>query len=168
MPSSTVPADRELHPILVARLEEIAKHHGGRVPLHGRLFAQWMHHAYPRECPYPHLSGTVRSQSSTSPLETSVIKSADMLDVVAKHKAEHAESIVESMDECTAWSDHEELFVGGSELGASGSAHVSTLRSMAYVGALASVASVLARQAAVGTRISGKASGTPAGKDFFV
>merc|ERR1719401_3031441 len=32
---------------LVARLEQIAAHHGGLVPLHGRLFAQWMHHAYP-------------------------------------------------------------------------------------------------------------------------
>merc|ERR1719394_778451 len=30
----------------VARLEEVAGHHGdGRVPLHGRLFAQWLHHA---------------------------------------------------------------------------------------------------------------------------
>lgn len=27
------------------------------MPLHGRLFMQWLHHAYPRECPYPHLSG---------------------------------------------------------------------------------------------------------------
>merc|ERR1719221_2229657 len=31
---------------------------GGLVPLHGRLFMQWMHHAYPRECPYPHAAGT--------------------------------------------------------------------------------------------------------------
>merc|ERR1719343_1461059 len=30
-----------------------------RVPLHGRLFAQWLHHAYPRECPFPHVSGAV-------------------------------------------------------------------------------------------------------------
>eukprot|EP00929_Paragymnodinium_shiwhaense_P056795 TRINITY_DN2843_c0_g3_i1.p2 TRINITY_DN2843_c0_g3~~TRINITY_DN2843_c0_g3_i1.p2 ORF type:complete len:574 (-),score=182.05 TRINITY_DN2843_c0_g3_i1:51-1772(-) len=41
------------------RLDEIATHHGGTVPLHGRLFAQWMHLTYPRECPYPHRSGTV-------------------------------------------------------------------------------------------------------------
>merc|ERR550525_2295854 len=167
--SSTVPAGRELHPILVARLLEISRHHSGRVPLHGRLFAQWMHHAYPRECPYPHLSGTVRSQSTTSPLETSVVKSADMLDVVARHKAEHAESVVESMDECTAWSDREELFVGGSEYGVDRSVGASTLlRPIAYLAVLASVASVLARQAASGNRIPGKAAGASAGKDFFV
>ncbi|CAE7211809.1 unnamed protein product [Symbiodinium sp. CCMP2592] len=30
------------------------------VPLHGRLFAQWLHHAFPRDCPFPHVSGTAR------------------------------------------------------------------------------------------------------------
>merc|ERR1712107_499075 len=45
------------------RLREIAKAHGGVVPLHGRLFAQWMHHAFPRECPFPHVSGTKNPQT---------------------------------------------------------------------------------------------------------
>merc|ERR1719343_498663 len=58
MPSATVTANRKLSPLLRSRLNEIAQHHGGVVPLHGRLFAQWMHLAYPRECNYPHLSGT--------------------------------------------------------------------------------------------------------------
>merc|ERR1712217_150110 len=39
---------------------EVAAQHDGRVPLHGRLFAQWMHHAYPHECPYPHKAGSTR------------------------------------------------------------------------------------------------------------
>merc|ERR1719162_1667873 len=59
LPSATVPANRTLPSMLRRRLEEIAQTHGGRVPLHGRLFAQWMHHAYPRECSYPHVSGTI-------------------------------------------------------------------------------------------------------------
>merc|ERR1719215_2186327 len=58
LPSSSVQAGRQLHATLLARLDEIAEHHGGRVPLHGRLFAQWMHHAYPRECPYPNVAGS--------------------------------------------------------------------------------------------------------------
>merc|ERR1719327_1745753 len=58
LPSATVPAPRILSDDLHNRLGEIAEHHGGRVPLHGRLFAQWLHHAYPRECPFPHKSGT--------------------------------------------------------------------------------------------------------------
>merc|ERR1719277_949538 len=62
LPSDTVDAPRNLSSSLVARLEQVAAHHDGLVPLHGRFFAQWMHHAYPLECPYPHAGGT------TSPL----------------------------------------------------------------------------------------------------
>jgi hypothetical protein len=55
---SAAEKSRTLTPTLLAKLEEVARHHGGRFPLHGRLFAQWMHQAYPRECPYPHVTGT--------------------------------------------------------------------------------------------------------------
>ena len=37
----------------------------GTVPLHGRLFAQWVHHASPRECPLPSHCGK-RSTSDAS------------------------------------------------------------------------------------------------------
>jgi len=60
LPSATVEAPRTLPASLVRRLEEIAEHHGGRVPIHGRLFAQWMHHAYPRECTFPTAPGTAQ------------------------------------------------------------------------------------------------------------
>jgi len=53
LPSATVEAPRTLPASLLTRLDEIAAHHGGEVPLHGRLFSQWLHHAYPRECPFP-------------------------------------------------------------------------------------------------------------------
>ena len=49
MASDTVAAPRELSEQLRNRLQEVAEMHGGRVPIHGRLFAQWMHHAFPRE-----------------------------------------------------------------------------------------------------------------------
>ena len=55
-------------PSLERRLSDIADHHGGMVPLHGRLFAQWLHHLHPHECPYPHMSGT------TSPLRPEVFE----------------------------------------------------------------------------------------------
>jgi len=61
--STDVAAPRELPPALLARLQEIAAYHGGEVPLHGRLFAQWMHHAYPRECPFPQLEGSIHPQT---------------------------------------------------------------------------------------------------------
>ncbi|CAK0869407.1 unnamed protein product, partial [Prorocentrum cordatum] len=63
MPSDTVAAPRNLSAALLSRLEEVAASNGGKVPLHGRLFAQWMHHAFPRECPYPHEHGTTSPQT---------------------------------------------------------------------------------------------------------
>mmetsp|Transcript_122521 Transcript_122521/g.212575 ORF Transcript_122521/g.212575 Transcript_122521/m.212575 type:complete len:607 (+) Transcript_122521:125-1945(+) len=54
LPSSTVRSNRTLTLGLPRRLEKIAKLHGGLVPIHSRLFRQWLHEAYPRECGYPH------------------------------------------------------------------------------------------------------------------
>jgi hypothetical protein len=64
LPSATVQAPRELPASLLGRLDQIASSHGGHVPLHGRLFAQWMHHAFPRECPFPHEAGTTNPQTA--------------------------------------------------------------------------------------------------------
>jgi hypothetical protein len=61
--SESVKAPRQLSATLTKRLQDIAALHGGQVPLHGRLFAQWMHHAFPRECPFPHLTGTINPQT---------------------------------------------------------------------------------------------------------
>jgi len=63
LPSDTVAAPRNLSAGLVQRLREVALVNHGRVPLHGRLFAQWMHHAYPHECPYPHEAGKTNPQT---------------------------------------------------------------------------------------------------------
>jgi len=54
---------RKLPPSLVERLTEVAVHNGGFVPVHGRLFAQWMHHVFPRECPYPQEAGSTSPQT---------------------------------------------------------------------------------------------------------
>merc|ERR1719220_1034735 len=60
-PSDTVSAPRGLAVPLRRRLDDIDDRHGGRIPIHGRLFAQWMHHAFPNECPFPHVSGSLAS-----------------------------------------------------------------------------------------------------------
>merc|ERR1711953_1080421 len=67
--SSTVQAPRSLGAPLLYRLNEISEGHGGTVPLHGRLFAQWMHHAFPRECPFPHVAGTKNPQTPSEWIE---------------------------------------------------------------------------------------------------
>jgi len=55
--SDTIAAPRNLSRSLRHKLDRIAEQHKGYVPLHGRLFAQWMHHAFPNECPLPQRSG---------------------------------------------------------------------------------------------------------------
>jgi len=56
--SSTVEAPRILPDVLQHKMRDVADHHGGMVPLHGRLFAQWLHFSFPNECPYPALQAS--------------------------------------------------------------------------------------------------------------
>jgi len=53
--SAYVDAPREMPHDLRQKLWIIADRHRGMVPLHSRLFAQWLHFAFPAECPFPHI-----------------------------------------------------------------------------------------------------------------
>lgn len=53
-------------PALEERLHAIASRNGGEVPLHGRLFEQWLHFAFPRECPHP-LDVNMETAATASP-----------------------------------------------------------------------------------------------------
>merc|ERR1719414_846446 len=53
--------DVHLDASLVSQLESIAAAHGGQVPIHGRLFAQWLHYVFPRDCAFPHKAGSVKA-----------------------------------------------------------------------------------------------------------
>jgi len=64
-PSSPTDDPPVLAGALSEQLKRVAESHGGRVPLHGRLFAQWMHYAYPRECPFPHKTGSFEQHTLT-------------------------------------------------------------------------------------------------------
>merc|ERR1719408_587728 len=71
--SATMPNNRTLSPWLIHRLDEVSKHHSGMIPLHGRLFAQWLHYAFPRECNFPHVAGTIDPQRPEDLLQTSSV-----------------------------------------------------------------------------------------------
>jgi len=108
LPSDSVDAPRNLSSTLRGRLDEIARHHGGAVPLYGRLFSQWMHHAYPRECPFPHVSGTT---SPMSPVQWMVDGRSDE---ASKEEVEKYLAMVPEQDsvaEELPWSTVEELVV---------------------------------------------------------
>jgi len=48
---------------LDSQLRRIADTHRGKIPLHGRLFSQWMHYAFPQECPFPHPGGKAAART---------------------------------------------------------------------------------------------------------
>jgi len=112
--SSTVSVPRNLSATLLGRLNDIAKQHGGVVPLHGRLFAQWMHHAFPHECPYPHLSDTTTQQTADEWLSESGIDSTateEEMIQFTNFSAKASSQGDETQEEITQWSYEEELLV---------------------------------------------------------
>merc|ERR1712194_867330 len=134
--SDTVDAPRNLSSILRGRLDEIAQQNGGEVPLHGRLFSQWMHHAYPRECPFPHVSGT------TTPLSPSQwMRQSGQSDIATKEEVgvhigmEDGETSIEELP----WTSIEELLA---DVKPPSTARVSTvLRGLVALTAIVSVGS---------------------------
>merc|ERR1719401_1935719 len=90
--SDTVDAPRNLSSALLGRLDEIAKLHGGEVPVYGRLFSQWMHHAYPQECPFPQVSGT------TSPLTVEQWLAQGQSDVASMEEVDKYMNLVPSAE----------------------------------------------------------------------
>merc|ERR1719343_855256 len=160
MPSDTVDANRKLSPLLRSRLNQIALHHDGVIPLHGRLFAQWMHLAYPRECNYPHLSGTTyrktmeeweaetgeRSGSTMEELHdwTARLEENERLKQSSGAAASSPSSEGDVLEgECGMWTMEEELFVERPSSQGRKIASKSSLRAvfamLAFVFALASM-----------------------------
>merc|ERR1719436_34448 len=108
--SSLAISPRVLPKSLWSRLEEIADRHGGVVQIHGRLFAQWMHHAFPRECPFPHVSGT------TNPLTPDEFESSGQDSVASEEEmrdfiSQSPNKTEQLGDDSLPWSQEEELLV---------------------------------------------------------
>jgi len=94
--------DRELR----QQLMRVADTHGGKVPLHGRLFAQWLHYVFPRECPFPHKAGAA---ATTTPSEFGDEYYASK-DELSKHGAQTIQaSEAEDLEWMSQWSEEEEL-----------------------------------------------------------
>lgn len=119
LPSSTVHAPRNLSQFLLERLEAVAVSNGGKVPLHSRLFGQWLHHAYPRECPYPHLAGTTRPLTAQKFMKETGEKHLASKEEMRQHaesaswSAQGAEAARAALllgdEELLPWSSEEEL-----------------------------------------------------------
>merc|ERR1719189_1583180 len=96
-----------------AQLQRIAQMHGGHVPLHGRLFAQWLHFAFPRDCAFPHKAGDTATLTPAQFGEASMVSAEE----VSRHVAEDVvqqdlagrNMSSEQGEWMTQWSDEEEL-----------------------------------------------------------
>jgi len=73
MSSNSVEAPRDLPQMLVNNLNIIADRNGGDVPIHGRLFAQWLHYAFPNECPFPEMMENTNVLTPTHWFESDIM-----------------------------------------------------------------------------------------------
>merc|ERR1719251_334216 len=113
--SDTVHAPRNLSGALLGRLGQIARFHDGRVPLHGRLFAQWMHHAYPRECSFPHVIGASNRMSPSEWMDIHDIDSAEASehDMALLVNVDDVDTMTnEGKEQALPWTMAEELVAG--------------------------------------------------------
>lgn len=95
---------------LTRQLHEIARASHGRIPLHGRLFTQWLHYVFPQECPFPHKAGTT---TTMTPLEfgQEYMASTEEMGTHASSALPRNISMmmdIHTEDFMTAWSEEEE------------------------------------------------------------
>mmetsp|Transcript_28877 Transcript_28877/g.55735 ORF Transcript_28877/g.55735 Transcript_28877/m.55735 type:complete len:575 (-) Transcript_28877:46-1770(-) len=156
-PSSATPGNWKVEERLMWRLSEVADYHGsGQVPLHGRLFAQWMHHVYPQECAYPHLSGTTQprrpEEFEEETDQDATATEEEMLRLIQEgHQHRSNTTAFDELDACSSmWVMEEELVVP--EASSAGGApiakrtHMSrfAMHCVAVIGAVASLTLALA------------------------
>jgi hypothetical protein len=112
--SDSVHAPRELSAKLAERLNN-ATHEavGGKVPIHGRLFAQWLHHAFPNECPYPHARGTWSYRHPEEWSEEQGFANVAATEEEIEHYCQVDKGLKEGdeMERDIPWSSEEELLI---------------------------------------------------------
>eukprot|EP00928_Gymnodinium_smaydae_P060902 TRINITY_DN447_c1_g1_i1.p1 TRINITY_DN447_c1_g1~~TRINITY_DN447_c1_g1_i1.p1 ORF type:complete len:599 (-),score=108.42 TRINITY_DN447_c1_g1_i1:105-1688(-) len=106
--------------IMETQLRRIAETHGGKVPLHGRLFAQWLHYLMPRQCPFPHKAGAHSAQAPAEFGQDYLVSTADLERHASAEgsDATDASTLSGELDEAqwmSQWSEDEELIADYSE-----------------------------------------------------
>merc|ERR1719263_1424965 len=132
----------------------------------GRLFAQWLHYAYPRECSFPHVSGTIEpirswerdGENITEPrcdrdCQEGIIATSSP----SKKRVPGAIELAE--EESGMWVQHEELVVWqDSSHHHSFSSDLTSVRAIAWAGAILSILVAAVRSLNRGQKCLHKAS----------
>lgn len=98
---------------LATQLQQVANINSGSIPLHGRLFAQWLHFAFPRECPFPHKMGQVSAVTPTQYGDDHLATEDDMRKHASNNTAAALHLAVDKKDLqwMSQWSPEEEFMV---------------------------------------------------------
>lgn len=105
-------AQQSLNGTLRVRLEEIAAgNEENFVPIHGRLFTQWLHYAFPHDCAYPHEVGSLNTMTVGEWLEAK--KETDVSDEVIQNFTQQPHALLPPSPHAGAkmWSAKEELLL---------------------------------------------------------
>jgi len=156
---STAEVPRNLTAPLITLLDKVAEQHRGKVPIHGRLFSQWLHYVFPQECPLPQRNADHNPLTASQWMELgkdAVLSEEELEDISDEEKdtffeedldAEEAKPMDGIHDLLPEWSMEEELYVGYHHEGprrAGGGETSSTWSSVQYVfGALAKLGCVV-------------------------
>jgi len=110
---------KPLSSALDSQLRRIAETHRGKIPLHGRLFSQWMHYAFPQECPFPHPAGKATARTPTEFGDSYAATPQEMKKHAKKKASKLSPSQSLPVDEqwgMTQWLHEEELLAEYMEL----------------------------------------------------
>mmetsp|Transcript_43167 Transcript_43167/g.85492 ORF Transcript_43167/g.85492 Transcript_43167/m.85492 type:complete len:573 (-) Transcript_43167:42-1760(-) len=96
---------------LKAQLQQIAEGSGGKVPLHGRLFAQWLHYVFPQDCAFPHKAGVASVQTPMEFGENFVASQKEMKEHASSSNAIELDANMgkDDLQWMSQWSPEEEL-----------------------------------------------------------
>lgn len=122
--TSTVEAPRSVPRALAKKLHAIARDGAdGEVMIHGRLFAQWLHFAFPHECPYPtvlasasalspaHWLGKSKSATEEERERYVQVEQGAGASAAAQGASDHASAPVANTTDFAAWNDDEVLIL---------------------------------------------------------
>lgn len=126
------PKDVQVSGKMRKQLKEIASGNGGKIALHSRLFAQWLHYVFPRECPFPHKAGTTVALTPDRYGEDHVASEREMHNYIQEaHQSSHRTLDTEE-DDMSQWSHEEEHLSEHTRV--STKSHTSTLSLLLFVG----------------------------------
>jgi len=144
----SMPQSPNISAPLRAKLDEVGQIHNGNLPLHGRLVAQWLHFAFPHECPYPHEAGTITPKTP----DQWRIENGDEADSVSEDEVKQILEMEAGLrpvladDALRSWSPKESLLLASTPSDESDNVWPNRLRIFAQVCMVVSCVAVVLRQ----------------------